>query len=58
MNRGTIISIEAGGSFASFGLYCSELERLAGIKIHADIFTTVKPEQPTNDQTTSEQDQE
>lgn len=58
MNRGVINSVEAGKSFSSFGLYCSELERLAGIKLHADIFTTVRPEQATNDQSSSRQDQE
>jgi fructose-bisphosphate aldolase class 1 len=58
MNRGVINSLEAGQSFNSFGLYCSELERLAGIKLHADIFTTVKPEQATSNQSSNGQNQE
>lgn len=58
MNRGVINSLEAGHSFNSFGLYCRELERLAGIKLHADIFTTVKPEQANSEQSSKAQNQE
>jgi hypothetical protein len=58
MNRGIINSVEAGKSFNSFGLYCSELERLAGIKIRADVFTTVKAEQSTSGESSNGQNQE